>query len=84
MRLPKMAHPGLKIDPMGGLAKILHNSIDALSLDDHRRQTSQLITGFIHRVNFGADFEKHLTFFVECRAAFPKLEAAPPAARHGM
>jgi hypothetical protein len=57
------------------VARQLHDSIDATSFDDERRQLGVLITAFIRKVGFGADFEAQLSFYVDCRAAFVNLDA---------
>lgn len=71
--------PGTTADPVvistiSGLAGVLHNSIDSLSFEDEQRKIAELINQFISKVDFGNDLEQHLTFLVECRAAYPKLE----------
>ncbi len=72
--------PGTFTDPplvhnLMHVARQLHDSIDVLSFDDERRQLGILITAFIRKVGFGADFEAHLSFYVDCRAAFVSLDA---------
>ncbi len=47
----------------------------ALTVEDERRQISNLICNFIKKVDFGRDFEQQLTFYVEARAAFPNLDS---------
>ncbi|XP_064405950.1 VPS35 endosomal protein-sorting factor-like [Halichondria panicea] len=56
------------------LCKTLHDSLNALSLADERKQSSQLICGFIEKISFGQDFEQQLSFFVETRATFCNLD----------
>ncbi|XP_071531379.1 VPS35 endosomal protein-sorting factor-like isoform X2 [Panulirus ornatus] len=72
-------HPGDFTDPtlvqhLLTLCGALHDSINALTTDDERRQLSQLITTFIRHVNFGRDFEQQLDFYVNARAAFSNLD----------
>ena len=72
--------PGTFTDPplvhnLMHIARQLHDSIDVLSFDDERRQLGILITAFIRKVGFGSDFEAHLSFYVDCRAAFVSLDA---------
>ncbi|KAK1318320.1 hypothetical protein QJS10_CPB04g00687 [Acorus calamus] len=55
------------------VAQSLHGSIDFLSLDVDCQQRARLITRFVQMVDFGSEKEHHLTFLVECRAAFGKL-----------
>ncbi|KQS39467.1 uncharacterized protein Dere_GG12848, isoform B [Drosophila erecta] len=57
------------------LGKILNDSVNALSVDDERRQISQLINVFIHKVHFGNDLEQQLSFYVEARGTFSNLDA---------
>lgn len=57
------------------LCGALHDSINALTTDDERRQLSHLITSFIRQVNFGRDFEQQLDFYVNARAAFSNLDS---------
>eukprot|EP00099_Drosophila_melanogaster_P022366 NP_649826.3 uncharacterized protein Dmel_CG8202 [Drosophila melanogaster] len=57
------------------LGKILNDSVNALSVDDERRQIAQLINVFIHKVHFGNDLEQQLSFYVEARGTFSNLDA---------
>ncbi|XP_017058496.1 VPS35 endosomal protein sorting factor-like [Drosophila ficusphila] len=57
------------------LGKILNDSVNALTVEDERRQISQLINVFIHKVNFGRDLEQQLSFYVEARGTFSNLDA---------
>jgi len=57
------------------VARQLHDSLDYLSFDDERRQLGLLITAFIRKMSFGRDLEKHLSFYVDCRANFANLDA---------
>eukprot|EP00656_Telonema_subtile_P019666 TRINITY_DN2088_c0_g1_i4.p1 TRINITY_DN2088_c0_g1~~TRINITY_DN2088_c0_g1_i4.p1 ORF type:complete len:956 (+),score=238.49 TRINITY_DN2088_c0_g1_i4:68-2935(+) len=71
--------PGSTSDPVvistiTSLAAVLHNSIDSLSFEDEQRRIAELINKFISKVDYGTDLEQHLTFLVDCRAAYPKLE----------
>lgn len=56
------------------LCKLMHDSINALTLEDEKRQISILIIGFIRRISFGRDFEAQLNFYVESRANFSNLD----------
>ena len=74
------AAPGPFTDPalinnLTHVARELHDSVDFLSFQDERRQLALLIAAFIQKVSFGPDFEAHLAFYVECRAAFVNLDA---------
>ncbi|XP_076674334.1 VPS35 endosomal protein-sorting factor-like isoform X1 [Andrena cerasifolii] len=57
------------------IARIMHDSVSALTVEDEKRQIGQLICGLVQRVDFGRDFEKQLNFYVEARAAFPNLDS---------
>ncbi|CAL1536882.1 unnamed protein product [Lymnaea stagnalis] len=63
------------INAMMFLGKIMHDSVDALTLDDEKRVIGQLLCGFIRLVQFGRDFEQQLSFYVESRAYFSNLDA---------
>ncbi|XP_026101262.1 UPF0505 protein C16orf62 homolog isoform X1 [Carassius auratus] len=56
------------------ICKTMHDSVNALTLDDEKRSLSLLIIGFIRMVSFGRDFEQQLSFCVEARATFCNLE----------
>ncbi|KAJ6635685.1 VPS35 endosomal protein sorting factor-like [Pseudolycoriella hygida] len=56
------------------ICKVLNDTVNALTVEDERRQISALICDFIKKVDFGRDFEQQLTFYVEARAAFPNLD----------
>ncbi|KAK2587997.1 hypothetical protein KPH14_004073 [Odynerus spinipes] len=57
------------------IARIMHDSVSALTVEDEKRQIGQLICGLVQRVDYGRDFEKQLNFYVEARAAFPNLDS---------
>ena len=57
------------------ICKVLNDSVNALTVEDERRQISNLINYFINKVDFGRDFEQQLTFYVEARAAFSNLDS---------
>lgn len=46
----------------------------ALTVEDERRQISNLISYFVRSVYFGRNFEQQLNFYVEARAAFLNLD----------
>ncbi|KAL3877496.1 hypothetical protein ACJMK2_035196 [Sinanodonta woodiana] len=62
------------INAMMFICKTMHDSVNALTLDDERRMISNLISGFVQKISFGRDFEQQLSFFVEARAAFSNLD----------
>ncbi|XP_043273833.1 VPS35 endosomal protein-sorting factor-like [Venturia canescens] len=57
------------------IARIIHDSVSALTVDDEKRQIGNLICGLVQRVDYGRDFEKQLNFYAEARAAFPNLDS---------
>lgn len=63
------------INTLFGVAKIVHDAINAFSYEEEVRKTSMMLTNFITKMDFGRDFEKHLNFYVECRRAFANIDA---------
>lgn len=57
------------------ICKTMHDSVNALSLDDSIRQIGHLINSFIRSISFGRDFEQQLSFYVESRASFSNIDA---------
>ncbi|OCT64113.1 hypothetical protein XELAEV_180452141mg, partial [Xenopus laevis] len=56
------------------VCKTMHDSVNALTLEDEKRTLANLINGFIRMVSFGRDFEQQLSFYVETRSMFCNLE----------
>uniref|UniRef100_A0A8C2U5B1 VPS35 endosomal protein-sorting factor-like n=1 Tax=Coturnix japonica TaxID=93934 RepID=A0A8C2U5B1_COTJA len=56
------------------ICKTMHDSVNALTLEDEKRLLATLINGFIKMVSFGRDFEQQLSFYVEARSMFCNLE----------
>uniref|UniRef100_A0A2I3HUR8 VPS35 endosomal protein-sorting factor-like n=1 Tax=Nomascus leucogenys TaxID=61853 RepID=A0A2I3HUR8_NOMLE len=56
------------------VCKTMHDSVNALTLEDEKRMLSYLINGFIKMISFGRDFEQQLSFYVESRSMFCNLE----------
>ncbi|XP_043568104.1 VPS35 endosomal protein-sorting factor-like isoform X2 [Chiloscyllium plagiosum] len=56
------------------ICKTMHDSVNALTLEDEKRSLAILISGFIRMVSFGRDFEQQLSFYVEARSTFCNLE----------
>ena len=46
----------------------------SLTLNDEKRATGQLVTGFVRKIDYGRDFEQQLNFYVEARASFCNLD----------
>ncbi|XP_066496496.1 VPS35 endosomal protein-sorting factor-like [Tiliqua scincoides] len=56
------------------VCKTMHDSVNALTLEDEKRMLASLINGFLRMVSFGRDFEQQLSFYVEARSMFCSLE----------
>ncbi|XP_053132807.1 VPS35 endosomal protein-sorting factor-like isoform X2 [Hemicordylus capensis] len=56
------------------VCKTMHDSVNALTLEDEKRMLASLINGFLRMVSFGRDFEQQLSFYVETRSMFCNLE----------
>ena len=57
------------------ICRLMHDSINALSVDDEVRAIGSLVSnGLIRAVSFGSDLEQQLAFLVECRAAFCNID----------
>ncbi|XP_021918699.1 UPF0505 protein C16orf62 homolog isoform X2 [Zootermopsis nevadensis] len=57
------------------ICRVMHDSVNALTVDDEKRQIGNLICGFVKKVDYGRDFEQQLSFYVEARSAFPNLDS---------
>ncbi|KAL5019246.1 hypothetical protein ScPMuIL_004968 [Solemya velum] len=57
------------------VCKTMHDSVNALTLEDEKRAIGHLICGFILKISFGRDFEQQLSFFVESRSSFSNIDA---------
>ena len=57
------------------IARSLHDSLDSLSVDDERKQISDLLCRFVTLIDFGNNLEQQLNILVDCRAAFPNLDS---------
>ncbi|KAK7112793.1 hypothetical protein V1264_012185 [Littorina saxatilis] len=62
------------INAMMFLCKTVHDSVNALTLEDEKRVIAALLCGFIAGVSFGRDFEQQLSFYVEARGSFSNLD----------
>merc|ERR1711924_392967 len=63
------------INTLFDLARDLHDSVDSLSEAGERRHISNLICGFVEKIDFGQDLEQQLNVFVDCRGAFANLDS---------
>ncbi|CAG9585457.1 unnamed protein product [Danaus chrysippus] len=57
------------------LCCILHDSINAVTVEDESKLVAELINKFILAVSYQDDLEQQLNFYVDCRAAFIKLDS---------
>lgn len=70
----EVTHDPVIVNALMYICKTMHNSVNALTLDDERRQIATLICGFLQHISFGRDFEQQLLFYVDSRAAFSSLD----------
>lgn len=56
------------------LCCILHDSINAVTVEDESKICGELINKFIQAVTYQDDLERQLNFYVECRSSFIKLD----------
>ncbi|KAI5736076.1 hypothetical protein M8J77_026343 [Diaphorina citri] len=68
---PEPIHDVIIVNTIMTLCKFLHNSLNALSVDDERRQVSQLLCDFITRAQV---YGNQLSFYVDAREAFSNLD----------
>jgi hypothetical protein len=67
------------------IARTMHDSVNAMSVDDEVRTIGSLIiNGLIRTVSFGRDLEQQLAFLVECRAAFCNIDPVMQFLVHGV
>ncbi|TMW48635.1 hypothetical protein DOY81_006300 [Sarcophaga bullata] len=71
----EITYDAVVINALMYVSKMLNDSVNALTVEDERRQISQLICNFIRKVDYGRDFEKQLSFYVEARGSFSNLDA---------
>jgi len=57
------------------VGKVVHDSLNTLSLRDDIRVISHQLCSFVAKIDFGRDVEKSLNFYVDCRQAFVNLDA---------
>nr|CAD7416064.1 unnamed protein product [Timema poppensis] len=57
------------------ICRVMHDSVNALSVEDERRQIGNLISTFVRKVDYGRDFEQQLSFYVEARSSFTNLDS---------
>uniref|UniRef100_A0A8D9ESI6 UPF0505 protein C16orf62 n=1 Tax=Cacopsylla melanoneura TaxID=428564 RepID=A0A8D9ESI6_9HEMI len=83
---PDPIHDVILINTIMTLCKYLHDSLNALSVQDERRQVSQLVTNFISRVQQVSGNHSNqvqlLAFYVDAREAFSNLDAVLVALVH--
>ncbi|CAH0720836.1 unnamed protein product, partial [Brenthis ino] len=66
------------------LCCIVHDSINAVTVEDESKFCAELINKFIHAVTYQDDLEQQLNFYVECRSAFIKLDSVLVALIHAV
>ncbi|XP_021906119.1 UPF0505 protein C16orf62 homolog [Carica papaya] len=55
------------------VSQALHDEIDFANVKDDKQRSARLISCFVQMVDYGAEWERHLTFLVECREAFGNI-----------
>ncbi|XP_004294391.1 PREDICTED: UPF0505 protein C16orf62 homolog [Fragaria vesca subsp. vesca] len=55
------------------ISQALHDDENFVNVKDDSNQPARLISSFVSLVDYGAEFESHLTFLIECRAAFGSI-----------
>lgn len=61
-------------DALMFICRIMHDSVNALTVEDEKRQIGNLISQLLQCVQFGQDFEQQLSYYVEARASFTNLD----------
>ncbi|KAK9089725.1 hypothetical protein Scep_028807 [Stephania cephalantha] len=64
------------------ISQALHDGIDISNMRDDHQQAVRLITHFVEKVDYGAALERHLTFLLECRGAFGRINDLKEALVH--
>lgn len=64
------------------VSKVLHESIDSLSGEDDCRQITYIVNHFVQLVDFGGDIEQYLSFLIDCRATFGKMDLLKETLAH--
>jgi hypothetical protein len=67
------------ISTMFEYARVVHDSIEALSAESERCAASRLIIGFIDRIYFESDLDRQLSTYVESRSIFCNLDLVSDA-----
>ncbi|XP_029432414.1 VPS35 endosomal protein sorting factor-like isoform X2 [Rhinatrema bivittatum] len=71
---PELTKDPVILNALLHVCKTVHDSVNALTLEDEKRMLAGLINGFLRMVSFGRDFEQQLSFYVEARSMFCNLE----------
>mmetsp|Transcript_6803 Transcript_6803/g.9916 ORF Transcript_6803/g.9916 Transcript_6803/m.9916 type:complete len:950 (+) Transcript_6803:3342-6191(+) len=62
------------INSLFDLAKTVHDSVTIFSPSDTRTEVSNVVSKFLTLVNYGTQYDKHLSFLVDCRKSFPNFD----------
>tara|TARA_R110002050_G_scaffold169852_4_gene301694 strand:- start:2374 stop:3975 length:1602 start_codon:yes stop_codon:yes gene_type:complete len=73
-KLTRTISDQLIINVMFSVGKVVHDSVNSLTMAEDKAEVTELCIAFIRGVDFGRDVEKHLNFFVECRRSFANLD----------
>lgn len=56
------------------ISQTLHDNMEFMNVKDDDGQVARLISRFVNMVDYGAEMERHLSFLVDCRGAFGRLD----------
>lgn len=68
-------HDPVSINVLVYLSEVMAENINALTINDEKRQISNFICHAIRIVDYEEDFEEQLRFYTDCRGKFSQLEA---------
>ncbi|GJQ78307.1 hypothetical protein Trydic_g22145 [Trypoxylus dichotomus] len=57
------------------ICSVLHDSVNAMTVEDEVRQIGELLCNIIRKVDYGRDYEQQLSFYVEARGAFSNIDS---------
>eukprot|EP01083_Nonionella_stella_P088410 246397_1 len=67
------------VNALFDVARLLHDSLDSLAIEDERAQVANLIIQFIDKLDFGNDLEQQLNIYNDARRSFTNLDRVTEA-----